>query len=255
MHTYDEYIKLVDEFIQQSQYSRKELMLYLDSPVIKNFYENTGKTPLDYQFNDGTLMLLRRDKYPHDSTIQKYIRYLTQFNTYAQKYGYDLDYTADPSFQARYIVEHSEHSLPYYAPEDIKDIIGKQKIDKEWREALIRTFYEGVAKSPYELFSLRTSMVDFDNHKITTERNTFSISDELTNAYYAVSKMECIHISHHRGGGVGRKEITSPPGSLIPSTASTKMTFKQFCKKRFYKISDDADEYVTSKLLYYNGYI
>lgn len=254
MSRYDEYKALAVEFARTQP---DDAIIYLDSEVIRNFYETTGKTPLDYEGDDGVNMLLSRDKVAYQNTIEKYIRYLLNFNDYLDKKGLLVsDYTMRGNFNVQYIMMHSNGCVPYYTPEDIDCIINTQDIEKELTEAIIKSFYEGVASSTRELFTLQTDMVDFDKNSITTDRGVFHISKRLCNAYAIISKYTVIHMYHPRSkDGIREYPIKSPIGSLIPSTSENAENFKHFVEKRFVKISDVTNKRITSKALYYNGFV
>lgn len=246
MNTYERYLELAEEFSEIDPIARP----FLKSDVIRKFYEQTGKTPLEYEGDDGVRMLLSREDVPYQNSIRNYIYYLTKFNDFLYSKGIDAtDYTLHANFTPKYIAAHTEAYAEYHTPYEISAIVQKYSPDIMLDMAIIKSFYEGITYDYIELFSLRSSMVDRNNCTIQTPRGIFNLSAELLRSYIAVSDYTEI------SGEYKNLPVSGPNDSLIPSTSNSERAFKSYCERRVTKINKRSGYKLTAKSLYYNGFV
>lgn len=258
MYSYEEYVKLVHEFTN-GQVKDIYVKTMLLSDDIHNYYQKTGKTPIDYTIDDAIALLTDPSQVLRTSTLYHMMISLARFNHFLSSKGIDMiDYTGNPKFTARYIYENMKcaTTVPYISPEVIDHIVSLLGIDRYLNEAFIRTFYEGVAVSTDDLFTLRYSMVDHDNLTVTTPTRVIHISKKLSEAYKEVSTYQHLTVKNYMAkSGVNTVEIASPLGSLIPSTSDSSEKFRQFCKRKMMYISRETGIDITWTMLRNDGFI
>lgn len=244
MYTYEEYTEYVKGF--SSNHAR-----YLLGDIIKDYYEETGKTPLDYDYEDGVAMLISSKLPLSESGISNYIGALKAFNKYMVEKGFKSSrYTDNASFNMRYIASHKEATYPYLTPQDVDNLINRQEIEKEWNTAFILTFYEGVCMRAADSYDLKEDMLDYNHNTITVDGRTIPIPKRLMEAYKYTSRMSVIQAPAKTG--IQNRAIKSPPRSLLPSSADDKIKYASFCKRRFHLLSGDGT-YISNRVLYYSG--
>ena len=252
MYSYNEYLQLVDEYLQDCEYPTDTKILH--SRPVKNYYEKTGKTPIDYDDKDCFEMLASRETI-HKTSVSNTVNALKRFNDFLLTKDIEiLDYTGSAILDPGYVIQHAVKT-PYFSPKDISNIIRKAPMNKALYECLIRSAYEGVVNYQTELYGIKYDAFDPEQKTVDTGDRIVHVSDKLAAAYKALHEVEYIYMNNPRSAdGTGKLPFINT-NRLIRSTSESERAFGNHCSRQFTAISDIVGLPINWKILYINGFV
>lgn len=251
--TYEEYVALVHDY----DTTNSMWLHLLDGQPAEKFYNDNNTTLAECDATKLHEYLVNLVGSKRIKTITDYTKYLDEFYKFLIQHGIRFDNPmVDVRNSSKALIAESSKRLPFYTDIDINYILSTLDSNKIFYTALILSFYEGVAANAPELFALNYSDVDFDNSTIKTMRGIKKISYRLSDAFKSLRYIEYVEdptTRHVSGAGIRRtKCFLLRPEALF---VTTRTGISQFCNSRFETLSDRYGTKITSRILYYDGFI
>lgn len=242
MFTYPQYLEVLKGIDEKGWYLKDE--------AIEKYYNDTRKTPMDYDSDDLFTVLTSYYSLGSVSMVAHRIDAFRNFYESLQAEGRRFDNPAlDARINSTYIVKNTNYMRPCYSRSDVADIINcvPDQESRLWYEALVLTFYDGVSYALSDFATIRYS--DFDQINKTVRGRI--ISDRLAYLYTRVADIDSIKGANGRTIYLGNHKNT-----LIPVGVSDKTTsISAYLCKKFNSLSKLSKREVNADLLYNSGFV
>lgn len=242
MVTYPQYLDVLNKLDDKGW--------YLKDKAIEDYYNDTDKTPIDYDSDDLFEVLTTYYAPGSVSMIAHRIDAFKDFYENLQAEGYRFDSPAlDARINATYIAKNANYMRPCYSNQEVEEIINciPDQDSRLWFEALAMTFYDGVSNGLTDFVTIRYS--DFDPiNKTVRDRK---ISDYLADLYRDVAEISAI-----KGANSRTIFLHNHKNTLIPVGTSDKPpSVRAYLSKKFQMLSELSGREVTADLLYNSGFV
>ncbi len=250
MYNFEDYKRIVEEYTG-GDYTNKYMLV---SAELEKYCNELQKTPIEFEAPDLYKYLIKHG-FKSTNSVLNYIAAFKNFYDYLITnrqitHGNVCD---DALISANVIVSNSEIKVEFYDGDDINRIVKKMPLSREYYEVIIRSFFEGVAFSPEDLFELRKNDFDYNKKTINTKRGIKIISQELCEAFNVVQNIDYV-LNPHPRSRTGVRKIPCEPmvqGGLVPSTGNSKYNITVYLRRA----SNEAGSPLTMANLYYSGFV
>lgn len=247
---YEAYLSQANKYLKVHPGIRSS---YLINDKMEAYSKNIDKLVFDWTVNDAYDYVLSSFGSHSRSTISNTVNALKDF-IYFTSEGTRINPFASELLASKNIVNASEELKTYFTPEDIEKIIRSIFENKVYLEALIRTYYEGVARRTTEIYDLKYDDLNLNESCIKIKRGVKPISKKLALLYVQMQDLEFYNYNDIASeDGIRRIALYKPYKNALFQT--TTQHFSMFVTRRFREISSLYGLEVKQDSLYYSGFL